>query len=89
VGSDRFCGSFGFPFGQVPAILRPVDRGEDAMLRLMGLFYSLIASTLAGVCVVVMLVSGYTTLAQLIGAAAVGAVVAVPVSYLVAKQLKG
>lgn len=59
------------------------------MLRLVGLFYSMIASTLAGVCVVVMLVAGYSTLVPLLGAAAVGALIALPVSYLVAKRLNG
>ncbi len=49
--------------------------------------FGIIASTLAGTFVVVALVSGVTGLWPLLGVAAVGAVAAVPASYLVARSL--
>ena len=68
--------------------MAPAQKGST-MLRLIGLFYSLIASTLAGLCVVVALVAGYTTLIPLLIAALLGAILALPVTYLVAKGLNG
>lgn len=57
------------------------------MLRLASLLYSIIGSTLAGSFIVVALVLGFTTASPLIVAAAVGFVAALPVSWLVARQI--
>ncbi len=57
------------------------------MFRLISFFYSMIASTLAGAGVVVALVAGHTTLGALVLAAQLGVVLAVPLSYAVAKAL--
>ncbi len=59
------------------------------MLRLAGMLYSLIATTLAGVGVIAVLTAGYTAVTPIVGAAALGALVALPVSYLVAKRITG
>lgn len=57
------------------------------MLRLMMTLFSMIATTLMGVGVVIALTTGYGTLQPLLLAAAVGFVVALPVSWLVARAL--
>ena len=57
------------------------------MLRLASILYSLIATTLAGTAVIIALTMGYDTLIPIILAAATGALVAFPVSYLVAREL--
>jgi hypothetical protein len=57
------------------------------MFRLASLMYSLISTSLAGAAVVVVLVAGYDTLAPILGAAVFGAVIAAPISWLVARQL--
>ncbi len=57
------------------------------MLRLASLLYSLISTSLAGSFIVVSLVAGFTTLMPILYAAAAGFVLALPVSWLVAKQL--
>lgn len=57
------------------------------MLRLAGMLYSLIATTLAGAGVIAVLTAGYTAVIPIVGAAALGAVSALPVSYLVAKRI--
>jgi putative flippase GtrA len=57
------------------------------MLRLASILYSLIATTLAGSFIIAVLTMGYGTLQPILLAAAVGAVVALPVSYLVAKKI--
>ncbi|NCO87289.1 MAG: CTP synthetase [Rhodobacterales bacterium] len=59
------------------------------MLRLASVLYSIIATTLAGSCVIVALVSGYDTLLPIVVAAALGAVAAVPVAWLVARAMIG
>ena len=59
------------------------------MVRLAMVLYSLIGTTLAGSCVVAALVMGQDTLWPILIAAAIGAVVAVPVTWLVARQLAG
>ena len=58
------------------------------MLRLASLIYTMASATLMGVFIVVALVSGYDTLKYVVIAAVVGAVVAMPVSYMVAKAIK-
>lgn len=59
------------------------------MPRLGWTVYSIIAPTLAGVAVVVALVSGLASLAGLLGAAAGGAVAALPLSRALAQALDG
>ena len=57
------------------------------MIRLALTLYSLIASTLASTAVIAALVAGISGLWPLVGAAVLGALVAVPVAYFVAKAL--
>ena len=58
------------------------------MLRLASLIYTMASATLMGIFIVVALASGYDTLKYVVIAAVVGAVVAMPVSYMVAKAIK-
>ncbi|MBM1690896.1 hypothetical protein [Sulfitobacter geojensis] len=57
------------------------------MFRLASMLYSIIASAMAGAGVIAVLSAGYVSLTPILAAAAVGAVLAVPVSYLVARKL--
>lgn len=57
------------------------------MTRLMMTLFSMISTTLMGVGVVVALTTGYGTLQPIMIAAAIGFILAIPVSYLVARQL--
>lgn len=57
------------------------------MLRLASLLFSLIATSLAGTGVIIVLVAGYGTLTPILIAAATGFVLAAPVSWAVARQL--
>lgn len=57
------------------------------MARLASILYSLIATTLAGTAVIAVLTAGYGTLAPIVAAAALGAIVALPVSWLVARAI--
>lgn len=57
------------------------------MLRLASMLYSLIASSLASACVVIALVSGAGTLGSLLLAAGAGFLLALPVSWAVARQI--
>ncbi len=56
-------------------------------MRLMMVLYSIIATALAGSGVVAVLTAGYATLWPIVIAAAVGAVLAVPVTWVVARQI--
>lgn len=58
------------------------------MSRLMMTLFSMIATTLMGVGVVIALTTGYDTLKPIVIAAVVGFVLAIPVSWFVAKQLE-
>ncbi|KAF0174275.1 MAG: hypothetical protein FD162_1098 [Rhodobacteraceae bacterium] len=58
------------------------------MSRLMMTLFSMIATTLMGVGVVIALTTGYGTLQPIVIAAAVGFVLAIPVSWFVARQLE-
>jgi hypothetical protein len=58
------------------------------MLRLTMLMYSILGATLAGIGVVAALSMGYYDVMPIVVAAAVGAVVALPASWLVARQLQ-
>lgn len=57
------------------------------MLRLAGIMYSLISTTVAGTAVIAALVSGYDTLIPIVIAAAAGFVVALPITYFVTKAI--
>lgn len=57
------------------------------MFRLASILYSLISTALAGTAVIIVLTAGAVTLPAILGAAAVGFVLAAPVSWLVARKL--
>ncbi|MFZ7090312.1 CTP synthetase [Primorskyibacter sp. 2E233] len=57
------------------------------MLRLAGILYSLISTTLAGTAIIAVLVAGYGTLMPILWAAAAGFVISGPVAWVVAKKL--
>ena len=57
------------------------------MFRLASILYSLISTSLAGAGVIAVLVAGYGTLMPILYAAAAGFIIALPVSWYVAKQL--
>ena len=57
------------------------------MLRLTSMIYPIVGTALAGGAVTAALVAGYTTGQGIIVAAGLGAVVGLPVSYLVARKL--
>lgn len=59
------------------------------MLRLAAMLYGIVAMTLAGAGVIAVLVFGTSEVTPLLLAAAAGALVAAPVSYLVAARLAG
>jgi predicted PurR-regulated permease PerM len=56
-------------------------------MRLMMILFSMIGTALAGSAVIAVLTMGYDTLWPIVGAAAVGAVVGLPVSWLVAREM--
>lgn len=57
------------------------------MTRLLSLIYSLAATVLVGVCLVVTLVAGFVSGPAIVAAIASGAVLAAPVAYIVARKL--
>ena len=57
------------------------------MFRLASLLYTLISSALAGTGVIAVLAAGYVSVTAILTAAVIGAVIAAPVSWLVARQL--
>ncbi|GAA6177492.1 hypothetical protein [Sulfitobacter pacificus] len=59
------------------------------MFRLASMLYSIIATALAGAGVIAVLTAGYVSLTPILAAAAAGAVLAMPVAYLVARKLTG
>lgn len=56
-------------------------------MRLMMVLYSMIATAMAGTGVIAVLTMGYGTLWPIVIAAAAGAVLALPVSWAVARQI--
>jgi hypothetical protein len=60
---------------------------EGRMARLAAIIYTLAATALAGMAVTAVLTLGWFSLPAIIGAAAAGAVLALPVSYMVARAL--
>ena len=57
------------------------------MPRLMMILFSMVATTLMGVGVIIALTTGFVTLKPILLAAGVGFLLALPVSWLIAKQL--
>ncbi len=57
------------------------------MTRLMMILFSMISTTLMGVLIVVALTAGYDTLNPILIAAGAGFVLAIPVSWWIARQL--
>lgn len=57
------------------------------MPRLMMILFSMVATTLMGVGVIIALTTGFVTLKPILLAAGLGFVLALPVSWLIAKQL--
>ena len=57
------------------------------MFRLASMLYSIIGTSLAGSFIVAALTMGYDTLIPIVGAAAIGAVLALPISWMVAKAI--
>lgn len=63
----------------------PAPKGNQ--MRLTMILYSIIGTSLAGSAVIAVLTMGYVALWPILGAAAVGAVVALPISWLVAREI--
>ena len=59
------------------------------MTRLMMIIFSMASTTMMGVFIVAALTMGHDTLQPILIAAAVGFVVALPVSWFVARQIAG
>ena len=59
------------------------------MFRLASMLYAIIATSLAGIGVITVLTMGHDTLIPILGAAAIGAVIALPTALLVAKRILG
>ncbi len=57
------------------------------MTRLMMVLFSIISTSLMGAAIVVALTMGLDTLRPILGAAAIGFVAAIPVSWFVARQI--
>lgn len=57
------------------------------MLRLASALYSIIGTSLAGSLVIATLTMGYDTMVPIVVAAGIGAVLALPVTYLVARAI--
>ena len=58
------------------------------MLRLATVLYAIVGTTMAGILVVVALASGYDTLKYILMTAGLGAVLALPASFYIAKAIK-
>ncbi len=56
-------------------------------MRLMMVLYSVIGTAMAGTGVIAILTMGYGTLVPILAAAAAGAVLALPVSWAVAREI--
>ncbi len=56
-------------------------------MRLMMVLYSVIGTAMAGSGVIAVLTMGYATLVPILAAAAAGAVLALPVSWAVAREI--
>jgi hypothetical protein len=56
-------------------------------MRLMMILFSMIGTAMAGSGIVLVLTLGYGTLWPIVGAAAVGAALALPVSWMIAREI--
>ncbi len=59
------------------------------MLKLASVIYTVASASIMGALIVAALVSGFDTLPYVAGAAVIGALLALPVSYFVAKAIIG
>lgn len=57
------------------------------MFRLASLIYTIASGTFAGIAIIVVLVMGYDTLQPILLAAAAGFVIALPISWVIAKKI--
>ncbi|SEK24924.1 CTP synthetase [Pacificibacter marinus] len=57
------------------------------MTRLAGILFSIISTSLMGIGIIIALVSGNDTLNPILIAAAIGFVVAIPVTWIVSKKI--
>ncbi|WP_227271690.1 CTP synthetase [Roseobacter weihaiensis] len=57
------------------------------MLRVASMLYAIVAPTLAGAGVIAVLVMGASGVVPIVAAAAAGAVLALPVSYVIANKI--
>ncbi|MGH1415464.1 MAG: CTP synthetase [Pelagimonas sp.] len=57
------------------------------MLRLASILYSIISTSMAGACVIAVLVAGYGSLMPILAAAALGFVLAIPTAWFVSKAI--
>ncbi|WP_323036018.1 CTP synthetase [Pararhodobacter sp.] len=58
------------------------------MLRLTSILYAVVGTTLAGIAIVVALTMNMYDVQSIVWAAVIGSIVALPVSWLIAKKLK-
>ncbi len=58
------------------------------MFRLAFLIYAMAGTTLAGIMIIVALVTGYDTAKYVIAAAAIGGAIGIPVAYLVSRAIQ-
>ncbi|PTV96348.1 hypothetical protein C8J27_102142 [Rhodobacter aestuarii] len=61
---------------------------EDNMTRLFGIIYALAGPTLAGILITAALTMNMINTKSMIYAAAIGFIVALPIAWIVAKQIK-
>ncbi len=57
------------------------------MFSLASMLYAIIGTTLTGISILVVLVAGFDTLEPILIAAATGALVALPVSWIIARKI--
>jgi hypothetical protein len=58
------------------------------MLRIASLIYTVASATVMGIFIIIALASGFDTLEYVVIAVVAGAIVALPVSYFIAKAIK-
>jgi len=58
------------------------------MFKIASLIYTVASATVMGIFIIIALVSGYDTMEYVVIAVVAGAIVALPVSYFVAKAIK-
>ncbi len=58
------------------------------MFRLASILYAMAGTVLAGSCIIAALTMGYDTLPYIVGAAAIGAIIGLPVAWFVAKAIQ-